>query len=53
MMGRDTAINFNIGDDYVVPCVRVNGLEWIAEDEWLPVIGPYMQVMVKITNYLV
>ena len=29
-----------MGEQYAIPCVRAEGLDWIAQVEWLPIIGP-------------
>lgn len=30
----------NFGEQYPIPCIRTQDLNWIAQTEWLPIIGP-------------
>lgn len=41
-----------VGEQYSVLCVRTQGLKWIAEGKWLPIIGP-LHADVEFLNFAV
>lgn len=40
MFDKTSQTSMKVGEQFTINCVRVRGLAWISEAEWLPVIGP-------------